>query len=153
MPCGIEGCTAPIENEETGLCAGHGFEKRKAERAALKPKKTYRIKKESKKRGKQNRDYNSESKEFLKGKFCAHFKDRPATEVHHMKGRDGYADQWARDNGIPLLLDKRFWLPVSHEAHGLITENSAWAIEMGYSLLRTEKKKYGDKFGNTGQDA
>lgn len=47
MGCGIEGCTAPVENEETGLCARHGFEERRSARKKAKPKKTYTIPKVS----------------------------------------------------------------------------------------------------------
>src|SRR5687768_15372187 len=61
--------------------------------------------------------YNSKRKIWIKGKRCAVFPDRPATQVHHMQGRVGYADEWARENNIPLLLDERFWLPVSDEGH------------------------------------
>jgi hypothetical protein len=37
---------------------------------------------------------------------------------------------------MPYLLDERFWLPTSSEGHKKITENSAWAWEMGYSFKR-----------------
>lgn len=74
--------------------------------------------------------------EWLPGKMCAVEGNHIATEVHHMKGRVGYADQWAKDNDIPLLIDVRFWLPVSSYGHKKITDNSAWAEKMGYSLPR-----------------
>lgn len=43
MPCKIENCTAPVENEEIGLCATHAREARKLQAQALKPKKVYTI--------------------------------------------------------------------------------------------------------------
>lgn len=46
-------------------------------------------------------------------------------EVHHMKGRIG-----------KLLIDTRWWLPVCRTAHRKITDDSAWAIEQGYSVKR-----------------
>ncbi len=58
------------------------------------------------------------------------------TDVHHKKGRVGFADQWARINNISLLLDTRFWLAVSRDGHRQIEENPSWAKEMGYSLNR-----------------
>lgn len=46
---------------------------------------------------------------------------RRATEVHHMRGRQG-----------SLLLDERFWLPVSSEGHRWIHDNPDKARRMGY---------------------
>lgn len=71
------------------------------------------IRKFSKKRQKQNKQYSVDRKEFLslpENKIC--FIDgckEPSTTIEHRKGRVGYADEWARENDIPLLLDKRFW--------------------------------------------
>ena len=64
------------------------------------------------------------------------FKGLPATDIHHMQGREGYADEWARENEMPLLLDERFWLPVSREGHLKITADSKWASENGFTFLR-----------------
>lgn len=41
--CKIDGCTSPIENPDTGLCAKHNRESRKV----IKPKKAYKIPKKS----------------------------------------------------------------------------------------------------------
>jgi DNA-directed RNA polymerase subunit M/transcription elongation factor TFIIS len=49
LHCRIEGCTRPVENQDTGLCATHGAEERKAQRDASKPVKNYSIPKRSKK--------------------------------------------------------------------------------------------------------
>ena len=75
---------------------------------------------------------------FLRGKICPVTGEK-ATEVHHMKGRKGYADDWARENGITLYLDERFWLAVSIRGHKKIEANPTWAYKMGYSLLRIAK--------------
>jgi hypothetical protein len=89
------------------------------------------------KRAEQNKEYTAKSREWLKGKKCAVKKDVPAECVHHMAGREGYADKWARDNGVTLLLDERYWLPVSMDAHTAIENNPEWAKENGYSVNRT----------------
>lgn len=34
-----------------------------------------------------------------------------ANTLEHQRGRKGYFDQWARDNNIPLYIDKRFLKP------------------------------------------
>lgn len=34
-----------------------------------------------------------------------------ADTIEHTMGRKGFADKWARDNGISLLIDVRFWKP------------------------------------------
>lgn len=47
------------------------------------------------------------------------------TDVHHMKGRIG-----------SLLLDTRYWVALSREAHKFVEENPEWAKENGYSLNR-----------------
>lgn len=58
------------------------------------------------------------------------------SDVHHKRGRVGYADQWARDNDIPLLLDPRFFLGVSREGHEWIESHPKEARELGYSESR-----------------
>lgn len=71
-----------------------------------------RIRSISRRMSKLNRRYNADVKEWIKGKRCALFPSRKATQCHHMRGRLG-----------PLLLDKRFWIPVSAEAHRWIDAN------------------------------
>ena len=94
------------------------------------------IKPISDKRKVELQTYTVERREWLIGKKCAVFPDQNATQCHHMMGRVGYADQWAKDNGISLYLDKRFWLPVSMEGHRKIEENHVWAKQMGFSISR-----------------
>jgi hypothetical protein len=145
-------CGNIVENKDTGLCASCGAEQRKAARASLKTKEKKPIRKVSEKREFELIDYNREAKKFLIGKNCVHFKKQKATEVHHMIGRIGYADDWARERHITLLMDKRFWLPVSHDAHELITNNTQWAIDAGYSFKRNgdEDKRGENKHGLNG---
>lgn len=62
----------------------------------------------------------------------------PTTEIHHKQGRKGYADDWARENNVPLLLDERFWLAVSRTGHRKIEENPTWAKREGFSVSRVQ---------------
>lgn len=70
---------------------------------------------------------------------CRVYPGQRATDIHHKMGRQGYADEWARERGISLLVDTRFWLPVCREAHDQIEKNPAWAYEMGYSIQRSQR--------------
>jgi len=90
------------------------------------------LRKTSKKRAAQLREYAARRKAFL-------FIDKPhyfagcgvrgcvdiATEIHHKKGREG---KW--------LLDEKYWMPVCRFHHARIEENRAWAKEQGYLLPR-----------------
>jgi hypothetical protein len=89
------------------------------------------IKKVSDKRAKEAQEYSRLKKEFLeKNPRCAVYKNLKAVDVHHQKGKLG-----------PLYLDTRFWLPVSRKAHSRITDDSKWAVENGYSILRNVEHK------------
>jgi len=128
-----------IENRDTGETAQERDARRKAERKASQPeKKRKAIKPFSAKRKDENAIYSQRRMIFLEGKECAVNEGFEATEVHHKKGRQGYADQWAKDRGITLLLDERFWLPVSASGHRYIELHPAEAKEKGWSLSRLE---------------
>lgn len=97
------------------------------------------IKKKSDKRKKQEAIYLKKRADFLnkkENKKCPVFPNLPTTDVHHKKGRVGFADAWARHNGINLYLDERFWLAVSRKGHQKIENNPIWAKEKGFSLDR-----------------
>lgn len=86
--------------------------------------------------------YSKERKEFLslpENKTCP-VTGQKATEIHHKKGRIGYADDWARQNNISLLIDKRFFLAVSRDGHRKIEENPHWAKDNGFSLSRLKNE-------------
>lgn len=94
----------------------------------------------SKKQSSLDAKYSRERKAFLalpENRVCK-ITGLPTNEVHHAKGRRGYADQWAKDNDVPLLLDKRFWKAVHHDAHEVIEKNPKWAKKHGYSYDRLE---------------
>lgn len=125
-----------------GKCASCKRLDRKVNTLALKPAKEKKpISKVSGKMAKELEIYVQKKTAWLKGKRCAVYPQLPAIEVHHMKGRVGYADQWAEDNRTPLLIDLRFWLPVSRPGHNAIENNPLWATEMGFSLSRLEKRE------------
>lgn len=65
-------------------------------------------------------------------KFCRIFCGKLAVEVHHVARRVGYADQFARDNDIPLLIDVRYFMAVSREGHNWIHEDEVRAEKLGY---------------------
>lgn len=84
------------------------------------------IKKVSKKRELQLKEYNHLRKEFLKVNNVCPVTGKKATEIHHKKGRIGN-----------LLCDVTNFLAVSREGHIKIELNPEWAKEKGYSLKRT----------------
>ena len=150
--CVIEGCGKIAENL---YCASHAALLRKAERQESSnkekrasqlqkanekkfEKKDYVIPKISQKQNEYLARYVKEKQGFLNNKPCAVYPEERATDIHHMWSRsiNSFADQWAVDNDIPLLLDKRYWLPVSERAHRKITDDSAWAVENNYSIPR-----------------
>jgi len=102
------------------------------------PRQSKAINKKSKKQAVLDGKYTVARIEFLgkpENKICPITK-RPATDIHHKMGRIGFADQWARDNNIPLLLDTRFWVALSRAGHTYVEEHPEWAKENGYSLNR-----------------
>lgn len=99
-------------------------------------KKNTPIKKVSDKGKELNKIYLQLRKAFLnkpENKICP-VTGKPTVEVHHMKKRRGFADEAARYENIPLLLDTRYWLAVSREGHQKIENDVEWAYEMGYSI-------------------
>lgn len=77
--------------------------------------------------------------ERLENQRCPVFPKQRATTVHHKMGRKGFADGWAEENEVPLLLDTRFWLAASMAGHEYIEQNPIWAKRKGFSLNRIGK--------------
>lgn len=96
------------------------------------------ISRKSKKQARADGKYVKNAKVFLEGKICACCGESPAEQVHHQKGRQGYADRWALLRGITLLLDQRFWLACCGFCHTEIEGNPEWAKQEGYTLTRTD---------------
>ena len=102
-----------------------------------------RIKPVSKKQQRLNIRYLRARKAFLlnpKNRMCAVYPHQKATEVHHKMGRRGYADENARANDVPLIIDIRYFLAVSRDGHEWIERNPIQAKERGWSLDRLAKK-------------
>jgi hypothetical protein len=103
------------------------------------PKK--RIKQVSEKRKLEDIIYKSERIKFLslpENQKCPVTGEK-TTQIHHMRKRRGYADEWARENKVSLYLDKRFWLAVSARGHEKIENNPQWAYEQGFSIRSNQK--------------
>lgn len=107
-------------------------------RASLKPVKIKDIGKPipkvSKKRAVENAKYTVQRIIFMskpENKICP-INGTHTTDVHHVKKRIGFADEWARINNIPLLLDERHWLAVSRLGHIWIHDNPEEATKLGY---------------------
>ena len=62
---------------------------------------------------------------------------KPGESVHHKMGRDGYADEWARENNIPLVIDPRFFATLCIDCHNKVENNPEWAYKEGYSIPRS----------------
>lgn len=120
-------CDNPkVENQDTGLCASCGAARRKQDR--IKPKIVKPVKKVTEKRAKQNQEYAKLRKEYLEVYPVCEVVEchNKAKEIHHMAGREG-----------DKLTDPDNFLAVCPSCHHKITVDSAWAIEQGYSILRS----------------
>lgn len=99
MICSFLNCPFPVENKDTGLCARHGAEMRKAERDEIKNagKKRKQIAKFSEKMKGQLKTYKELRKEYLeKHKYCfANLEGctKKATQVHHLSSRGSKLNQ------------------------------------------------------------
>lgn len=82
------------------------------------------IKSRSTRMQKLMRAYNKDVREWLPGRMIL---GKPATEVHHIRGRLG-----------TLLLDKRFWLAVNRKTHDWIRDNPEKARYLGFLCQRGE---------------
>ncbi len=106
--------------------------------------KVKKIKPVSDKRKEENVIYNKLKEEFFSDpknqqcfiKGCYN----PADTLEHRKGRKGYADDWARDNGINLFLDVRFWAPCCAEHNLELESNPELSKQYQLSKLHDGKK-------------
>jgi hypothetical protein len=86
----------------------------KNKNTVVKPKKPYVIPKVSQKRKSLTAIYEKVRIEVLsEAKFKCFVKDcdNVANTIEHQRGHSGFFDDWARDNNIPLHIDKRFLKP------------------------------------------
>tara|TARA_R110002049_G_scaffold224712_5_gene396536 strand:+ start:2081 stop:2527 length:447 start_codon:yes stop_codon:yes gene_type:complete len=102
-------------------------------------KKLYKIPKVSAKQKVALASYFKVRADFMNGLdsiICPVYSNKTVTDVHHKKGKEGFADEWAKENNIPLLIDVRYFLAVSRSGHQKIEENPIWAKERGFSIDR-----------------
>lgn len=136
--CIVDGCESLVEGR-TDMCASHGFEMRKADRTKV--KEATPINKISPKRRDLNQIYaQRKAKYFFDHPHCEyHGKDCKGGSLHHMGGRVGYVDDYAREHDIPALIDDRYFMNLCQVIHDWATLNSREAIEKGVSISRTAK--------------
>lgn len=63
-----------------------------------------------------------------------------ANTVEHLMGRKGFADEWAKDNNIPLLIDKRYLKPCCLVHNGELETNPELSKKYQYSKISGIKK-------------
>ena len=126
--------SSKIENREKMLCASCNKLERKAASMRI-PDDPKPIAKQSEEMKRMMALYVRKKARWIKGKRCAVMPHLPAVDVHHSAGRGihAYYDEWAQERGICLLLDERFWVPVSREGHIEIENRPSWAKKMGFS--------------------
>lgn len=132
-------CRFPVFNSLQKYCSVYCASKNQK---PPKPRIRRPIKQYSTKQAKLNVRYAKVRKYFLErpeNKICPVTKE-PTTDIHHKRGRVGYADDWARKHDIPLMVDERYFLAVSRNGHNYIEKNVDWAIENGYSEKRHTKE-------------
>jgi len=88
-----------------------------------------RLRPVSKKRAKQLRVYSKIRKVFLDSKMCDACKVRPATEVHHRRGRIGSA-----------LLDESYFMAICRGCHSAIHNNPSWAHAKDYLVRQSPRQ-------------
>lgn len=129
-PCGNPGCKnhlIKIRSTDKYCSASCAF-KMKKNKGPAKQIKRQPIAKVSKKRAAQIREYNKRVKVWKVGKKCAVYPYLWCVDCHHIRGREG-----------EMLLDERYWLPVSREGHNRIERNPDWAREQGFIQTRVKE--------------
>lgn len=63
-----------------------------------------------------------------------------ANTCEHTMGRKGFADQWARDNDIPLLIDKRYLKACCLHHNGELENNPELSKQYQLSKIHGGKK-------------
>lgn len=107
------------------------------------PKSVYKISKVSEKRKVLNSVYEKVRIEILsEAKFICFIDGckNVANTIEHLMGRKGFADEWARDNNIPLLIDKRYLKACCLVHNGELETNPELAKKYQYSKVSGIKK-------------
>lgn len=133
--CLCEGCQTPVWSHK--YCRHHQGMRtddkwlRAVEKSREKKKSKTPIPRRTEKRAAQEAQYSKDRKEFLarpENMQCRVFPWMLATEIHHIRGRNG-----------EMLLDQKWWLPVSEPGHKKIENNPDWARENKFTLSRLSK--------------
>ncbi|WP_336716328.1 hypothetical protein [Chryseobacterium mucoviscidosis] len=66
--------------------------------------------------------------------------NKRADTVEHTRGRKGYADDWAKENGITLYLDERFWKPCCLDHNLELETNSELSEKYQISKISGKQK-------------
>lgn len=93
------------------------------------------IKKRSTKRSRQETEYNKKARAFKEANpYCQigipGICSKKTHDVHHMKGRENN-----------LLLAEEYWKATCRQCHEWVTIHTQEAIDLGYSLSRSNEKK------------
>ena len=81
--------------------------------------------------------YNLDSKLWIRGKRCACRCGEWSSLVHHLRGREGYADQKKYFSGTKLLHDKDYWIACCFNCHVEIHNNPEFAYKEGFLETRS----------------
>jgi len=101
------------------------------------------IKKYSAKREKLNKVYEVVRIEVLSEAKFVCFIDgckNVANTIEHLMGRKGFADEWAKENNIPLLVDKRYLRACCFVHNGELETNPELSKQYQYSKISGKKK-------------
>ena len=135
--------SAPEQPLIAGKCKTHYWQFRSTKWKKSEPKERKPIPKFSKKREKENREYTIKRLLFLaQPENLRCFIDgcnKRADTIEHLRGRKGFADDWARENNVSLLLDVRFWKPCCNE-HNLELERNP-ELSQKYQLSKITGKE------------
>lgn len=115
----------------------------------LKLKPLYKIPKVSEKRKVVNKVYETVRIEVLtEAKFNCFIDgcNNVANTVEHTAGRLGFYDDWARDNNMPLVIDKRFLKACCLHHNGELENNPE--LSRKYQLSKITGKQKIDKSNN-----
>lgn len=64
-----------------------------------------------------------------------------ANTIEHRMGRKGFADEWAKENNIPLLIDKRFLAACCLQHNGELETNPELSKQYQLSKIHGGKKQ------------
>lgn len=124
-------------------CPCEQCKKSKIKRPNLKLKSLYKIPKVSDKRKALMPIYEKVRIEVLSEAKFVCFIDgckNVANTIEHSAGRKGFYDDWARDNNIPLLVDKRFLKACCLAHNGELENNPELSKQYQYSKVSGIKK-------------